>query len=304
MNFMRETIWFAAATLFLMSSVGKIDAQEKATTPTLKLNQQIIPPPRRDVPGQRVAFSLGQLYAPSFFSPSGGETYDLVVSFLGAAWCWEQNFYDAGKNAILVTVNTKDFDATFKDPAAFQKILDDVTSAVETYHIAPGKNIGKVCLASFSGGYAGVRGVLRHEEFYGMVTDLVLGDSLYCGYLDEAKTQLNEEQLAPFLRFAKDAAAGSKTMWFTQLYPPEEQYRSNTTTRTAFYLIDHVGGARTPRDEVNKLGMRVLYSSDVGNFHVRGYAGMNNQDHFNHFYNISEYLAKTTLRDAKPGRTP
>ncbi|MFH0795294.1 MAG: hypothetical protein V2A74_14830, partial [bacterium] len=97
---------------------------------------------------------------------------------------------------------------------------------------------------------------------------------------------------------------GRKTMWFTQLYPPEEQYRNNTTTRTAFYLIDHLGGTRVARNEINKLGMQLLYSCDVGSFHVRGYAGMTNQDHFNHLYNMAEYLAKTTITDAKLAGAP
>ena len=84
-------------------------------------------------------------------------------------------------------------------------------------------------------------------------------------------------------------------MWFTHLFPPEEKYRDNTTTRTASYLIEQMRGVRVPQSEVNVLGMRLLYSCDIGDFHVRGYAGMTHQDHFNHFYNLAEYFGRISF---------
>ena len=122
---------------------------------------------------------------------------------------------------------------------------------------------------------------------------------MYCGFTDTTHRFLNEDQMAPFLRFAQDAVKGNKNMWFTHLYPPEEKYRDNTTTRTAEYLIQHVNGKKVPKHVKNKLGMEVLYSCDKGHFHIRGYAGMWNQDHFNHFYNLAEYYRKLSIPSAK-----
>ncbi|MDI6784244.1 MAG: hypothetical protein QME64_09160 [bacterium] len=41
--------------------------------------------------------------------------------------------------------------------------------------------------------------------------------------------------------------------------------------------------------------MLLLYSCDKRGFHIRGYAGMTNQDHFNHFYNLGEYYKKLSF---------
>jgi len=45
--------------------------------------------------------------------------------------------------------------------------------------------------------------------------------------------------------------------------------------------------------------VHVRYSCDVGDFHVRGYSGMTHQDHFNHFYNLAEYLEMISFADKK-----
>jgi hypothetical protein len=136
---------------------------------------------------------------------------------------------------------------------------------------------------------------LKVPQYYDKVSSLILADSLYAGFTDTTRTILNEEQMSPFLKYAQDAAKGKKIFWFTQLYPPEEKYRDNTTTKTAKYLIERVIAKKVERHKTNKLGMVLLYSSDKKGFHIRGYSGMTNQDHFNHFYNLAEYYQKLSL---------
>jgi len=53
----------------------------------------------------------------------------------------------------------------------------------------------------------------------------------------------------------------------------------------------------------NSAGARLLYRADAKNFHVLGYAGMLNQDHFNHFYASSDLLKMTSLPDIQPPST-
>ncbi len=258
-----------------------------------------VAPERIDVPGRREQLSIGQLFVPDYLEVSARKPVDLVVFFHGAAWCSEQNFYQSRRNAALVSISLKAYDTEFENPARFQSLLKETARAIG------GKSgdvkLGRICLASFSGGYAAIWRILQDSQAFGQVTDVVLADSLYCQVLDRNSSppKLNEDHMQPFLEFARAAARREKRMWYTHLFPPEEQHRGNTTTLTASYLIDHLGAFRMPRDSTNRLGMRLLYSCDLGEFHVRGFSGMTTQDHFNHFYVMADYLAKTSFGRAK-----
>lgn len=269
-----------------------------AGAPALAQTSAPVPPPRVDVPGRRVTLSTGQLFLPDYLKVAQDRPVDLIVFFHGAAWCSEQNFYQSRRDAALVSVSLKSYDSEFENPERFQRLVRECAEAIGGKG-GPVK-LGRICLASFSGGYAAVWRILRDADAFRCVTDVVLADSLYCQVLDRKSSppKLNEDHMRPFLEFARAAARREKRMWYTHLFPPEQKYRDNTTTLTASYLIDHLGAFRMKRDSTNRLGMRLLYSCDLGEFHVRGFSGMTTQDHFNHFYVMADYLAKTSLRRA------
>ena len=261
----------------------------------------IVPPERRNVPGQRLTLTLGDLYIPDHFRASADGSVNLVIFFHGAAWVAEQSFYSARLNSALYSISMKSYQEAFEKKESFRDLLNEVKEALEKNLLLRTARINRICLASFSGGYVAIREILKNRDSYARITDLVLADSLYCAYEDpQTRSRLRVEQLTTFLSFARDASMGKKRMWFTHLYPPEQKYRDNTTTRTASYLIDQLKGARVEQNETNRLGMVLLYSCDVGDFHVRGYSGMTHQDHFNHFYNLTEYLARISFADRQP----
>jgi len=271
-------------------------------TPPAPANSDIviIPPERRNIPGQRLTLSLGQLFIPDRFRAPAGGKIDLVIFFHGASWVAEQCFYSAKLNSVLYSISLKDYQKPFEKETSLQDAVEEVTAALRSNIHGGILRIDRICLASFSGGYVAVREILKNEGSYARITDLVLADSLYCAYEDpQTRLRLREDQLAVFLKFAEDAAKGKKRMWYTHLYPPEEKYRDNTTTRTASYLIDRLKGVRVAQNKTNSLGMLLLYSCDVGDFHVRGYSGMTHQDHFNHFYNLAEYMEMISFADKK-----
>jgi hypothetical protein len=159
------------------------------------------------------------------------------------------------------------------------------------------KPIGRIVLVSFSGGYTAVRDILHHPRLAERVADVVLLDSLYAPRIGEKNDRLDPIGMEPFAAFARRAADGRATMLFTHLYPPQEQHRGNTTTLAAAYLIDAVGAERKPvtgDDERNSRGAKLLYRADKGNFHVLGYSGMTNQDHFEHLYSAADVLKLTS----------
>jgi rhodanese-related sulfurtransferase len=171
-------------------------------------------------------------------------------------------------------------------------VLAETVAALKTNGV---QSIGRVCVASFSGGYVAVRSILRQPELTARISDVVLADSLYAPKVPGKTNELEPEAMAPFLDYAWNAAEGKGHFWFSQLYPPEEKYRDNTTTLAAYYLTDHLQVERRAAKGWNAAGATLLYRADKGNFHVLGYAGMLNQDHFNHFYGISDLFRETSL---------
>jgi hypothetical protein len=257
-------------------------------------SNSIIAPPRLNVPGKHIALPSGTLFVPHFFIlPANGKA-DLVVFFLGAAWCAEQNFYAARKNAVLLTVTGTEMTRLSENKSQLTTLLAQTRQALATNGI-PARAIGRICLASFSGGYVAPRTILRQTNFLDQISDVVLADSLYAPRLAKATNQLDPAAMSPFLNYARRAAVGQGHFFFSHLYPPEMIYRSNTTTLAASYLIDRLQVERRPAHSTNSRNAKLLYRADKGNFHVLGYAGMNNQDHFNHFYGVSDLLRETSL---------
>jgi hypothetical protein len=261
----------------------------------------IVAPARRNVPGRHADLKLGTLYVPDFFRTATNGSADLVIFFHGAAWCAEQNFYDARKNAVLITINNTNLAALFKEPSRLAGLLEEMAKALKPEGVS---SIRHCCLASFSGGYVAVREILQQPEYLDRISDVVLADSLYAPRVAGKTNELDPAAMAPFLDYARRASEGKGNFWFSQLFPPEERYRENTTTLAAYYLTDHLHVERHPASGKSSSGAQLLYRADKGNFHVLGYAGMTNQDHFNHFYGISDLLRETSLEPATADSAP
>jgi hypothetical protein len=253
-------------------------AHAQTTRATFRSGGEVVAPPKRDVPGQRTKLPSGELFIPDFAK----DPNELAIWFLGANWCAEQVFYDAHKNAALLVVNSATLKRGFPEPDQFDALLKET-----------GLPVKKVCLISFSGGYTAVRDLLRHESVADRVSDVVLLDSLYAPRTAEKKDQLEPAAMKPFIDFARRATEGKATFLFSHLYPPEEQYRGNTTTLAASFLIDALKLQRQGTS-----GGKILYRAEEKNCHILGVAGMTNQDHFDHFYNAADWIRQTSLPDA------
>ncbi|MBX7244738.1 MAG: hypothetical protein K1X53_04525 [Candidatus Sumerlaeaceae bacterium] len=294
----------AASALLVLVPIGVCNADQTsstlATTTTAtvrKTTNTIVGPARRDVPGTTASVGMGELYIPGFYDAANSTGTDIVVFFHGAAWCARQNFYDARKNAVLVSVSGGNYENTFRDPAAFAGILDETTRTLKRLGISE-KPLGQICLASFSGGYSAVREILRQPQFARNITCVVLADSLYGPKSKSDPIRLDAEAIAPFLTFARRAASGETFFIFSHLHPPDPRHRSNTTEIAAATLIEAIGAERRDDHGRNSAGAEILYRADKGNFHVLGYSGMSNQDHFNHFYGLCDLLRETPLPPA------
>jgi hypothetical protein len=292
----------APIVISVVLALGTLGAAQTTDAVRVKPPQdaRLVAPPRRDLPGRQLTAGLGTLFVPAHFDPALTSGTDVVVFFHGATWCAQQNFYDSGLNAVLISVNLQDYAAVFAAPDALRGLLRQACAALSDEAITTGP-LGRLCLASFSGGYTAIREILRHRVYDDVVSDVVLADSLYAPLL--ADGSLETTAIEPFTCFARRAAAtGQVRLIFSHLYPPTEQHRGNKTTLAAAHLIRETGAVRREASETNKCGQRLLYRADKGGLHILGYAGMTTQDHFEHFYCLSELLRMTTLSRVTPAK--
>src|SRR5438046_1280621 len=102
-----------------------------ATAPTSRPGGPITPPARREVPGEHVKLKCGQLYLPDFFRPDDKHATQLVIWTYGAAWCAEQNSYDARKNAAHLTLSPDTFKRGFANADSFISLADECSKAIQ-----------------------------------------------------------------------------------------------------------------------------------------------------------------------------
>lgn len=293
-------VWLA---FFSHSALGwSTSTTAAAATPTSPTKPKgPIPPPLRDVPGRRVKLTTGVLFVPDFFDPAIGAGTEVVLYFHGAAPYAQMFFHDARRNAVLVAVSMPmdRYAAAFRSPDAVCNLLDETTRTLAREQITT-RAVTRVCVASFSGGWDAVDAILRSDGLGRLLTDVVLADSLYPSRLKGKPDQIDPAAMEAVVRFAREASTpgSGETFWFSQLYPPEAKYRSNSTTLAADFLIKAAGLKRHAATGTSSRGAKVLYRAEKGGAHVLGYAGMTTQDHFEHLYGIADLLGQTSLTPA------
>lgn len=254
---------------------------------------------RYEVPGRRAPLSLGTLYIAPAFDASA--PHALIVHFHGAPWVVEHQVGTALPQAVLITVQigsgSRVYADAFADPARFASIVAEAEARLRelTGRVSSRRSI---VLSSFSAGYGAVRSILAGDDDARRVDGVLLADSLHASYVGDAATARSADlpvdlaSLAPFLHFAKEAAAGRKHMWVThsEVYPGT--YAS--TTETADALLRHVGGRRRPTLISGPIGMQQLSDTTVGQFRVTGFAGNSAPDHMDHLFALGTRLAHIT----------
>lgn len=269
------------------------DRDEATTRP-----RNPIPPARRNVPGKHFILpSRHQVYVPDYFKPDLTTQTCFVVFFHGAAWCSEQNLYDSRKNAVLVSISEGRMENYVKWGEQLLPLLREVQKRLADDGVTS-KPIGPLCIASFSGGYGAIKSILSEPEYTPLISDVVLADSLYPSRAEGDKNAVDPDAMEPILKCARRAAEGKVGFWFSHLYPPEAAYRDNTSTLAAAYLIDKLGLPKYHAAGYTSRGSQIMYRAERGRLHIFGYGGMTTQDHFEHFYALSDLLRRTSLPSA------
>ncbi|MDZ7270620.1 MAG: T9SS type A sorting domain-containing protein [candidate division KSB1 bacterium] len=250
----------------------------------------------------RAEGQFAQLFVPDYFQPPQDGRLTLVVHLHSASWAAENQVYKAHANAALVNIHlgalSSPYKSYFSDQSRFAAMLEVALRELATRGIVDCPQLGTLIVTSFSAGYAGVREIIKNGSYYEQLRALELADGLHCS----SDPGLMIAQMADFVRFARDAAAGRKVMLLTHSSIKTAGYES--TTQTADYLIAAIGAARVPCALADEIGFQ--YSRcDTGHFHLRGYLGDTADDHLKHLYAMDTMLAQALeILGSQPSGSP
>ena len=241
--------------------------------------------------------STGTLYVPVDYQTINNAA-DVIVHLQGADAVVTESNIQSGKKACLVVINTSGLSEAYAklfrdDPQLFSRILGETKQKLTEQFKEP-IQIRKLVVTSFDAGYGAVREILKSTQYFGMITDIVLADSLCAGYVQQSgKNVPDPANMKDFRVFASLAAGSRKTMIIThsQIVPGTHA----STIETADVLIAAAHATRTLKSGADATTMQLESAADRGRFHVRGYLGTTLDDHVNHLRQMREALKLTSL---------
>lgn len=278
--------------LFLLQAAQNPSPMSDSTRPHPRI-------PQYEPTGRRTALSAGTLYVPTTFTPRG--RHAVIVHFHGAPWLLEHHVKSHAPQTALVTVHlgagSRVYADAFSEDGRLLRLVDEAAREARAMLGAP-ITFDVLALTSFSAGYGAIRSILQQPQQYSRVHAVMLADSLHAGYAADvvgprtADLPVDESSLAPFIGFARDAAASRKRLIVNHSEVFPGTYAS--TTETADLLLRHLGLTRRPVLRQGPVGMQNLSEAMRGEFYLRGFAGNSAPDHMDHFYALGEYLPKLT----------
>ncbi len=177
------------------------------------------------------------------------------------------------------------YDKPFRDPQRLWRWIRQVEEAI------PGDDrVASLSITSFSAGYGAVRLIVQDPKALGMLTSVVLADSLYGG-LDEAVPVrwTDEEDVAPWLPLAREAIAGRKSFLMSVSEVPTPYASSSEVART---IAGRLGLTLSPVHSCAPAGrgFPLLARADAGKFHVWLFGGGDAAAHLAHVRNLGLLL--------------
>ena len=241
---------------------------------------------RGEPAGRREALSIGSLFVPEALR--GRERMPLLIHFHGATWLPEAAAAKQERTAV-VAVQLRSGSSVYVRPfereERFGELIDEARRAC-------GCELEPVVLSAWSAGYGAVRQILRSPHNYETVDAVLLLDALHAGYVNGApgpgESELEGDDLAVFVQFARDAVAEKKQLIITHTEVFPGTFAS--TTETSDYVLRQLELARTPVLEWGPMGTQQLSEVRAGKLYVAGYAGNSAPDHVDQLHALPEFL--------------
>jgi hypothetical protein len=234
-------------------------------------------------------------FIPSTYQHRAGDKVDLLINFKGDPQTVWNNAKYADLNTIVVTINYDGFSETYRTPflntSLFQSIMDEALTKVRLQSdFSDSFQWNKVGVSSFSAGFGSLREILKQTTYRNRIDALVMADSLYASLASDGTAV--DSQVADFKTFATMAANGSKSFILDHSSEPVS-YAS--TTVCANEILAHLGLSASPVN-VDGLGpLQFFRHAQLGNFELWGEIGDTDPEHWQHLYNIGQFLKDMPL---------
>ena len=196
----------------------------------------------------------------------------LIIHFHGVPWLMEHHVAKHFPKAALITVNLGSGSRVYGEPFAraeqFQELIDEAAKSLDLK-----KGWSSITLVGFSAGYGAIRAILRHDEHFQRVNNVLLLDGIHASYVPEGKRLadggvIRAEDVDAYVKLAREAVAGRKKFLIShsEIFPGT--YAS--TTECVDYLLATLGIKRKAKLRQGPVGMQQLSEVDVKGFHIRG----------------------------------
>ena len=291
-------LWMSSVVIgsALMLVAGSIAAGQQAAQNPSPMTDTTRPHPRIakvEVPGRRV--ELTSLRGTVLFvgpKVKADKAVPLVIHFHGVSWLMEYHIAKHFPRAALITVNLGSGSRVYGEPFAsvetFQKLTDEAGAALGVK-----KGWSSITLVGFSAGYGAIRAILRHEDNFKRVNNVLLLDGIHASYVPEGKRLadggvIKADDLDSYVKLAREAVAGRKkfTISHSEIFPGT--YAS--TTECVDYLLTTLGLKRKAKLKNGPVGMQQLSEVTVKGFRILGYAGNTGEDHGDQLQAMPEWL--------------
>jgi hypothetical protein len=203
------------------------------------------------------------------FDARGG--FDLILHLHGDELA-KRELIESGEKFVLygLTVDASEsYAQLFSGTKLYSSLIAQIEQLLTAAHGSP-VHARQVALSAWSAGYMGVMATLVQPEAKD-IAGAVLIDGMH-----GPRGKL-EQQLAPFVDYARRAAAGEGFFLVTHSSIDPPNFAS--TTESAHYLLSALGAKPEAVRRDDGFGLELVEYFSRGGFHVRGYAGNDKADH-------------------------
>jgi hypothetical protein len=247
--------------------------------------------------GRQIAMSdpNWELFIPGTYQHRAGAATDLLVHFKGDPQVVWNNAAYADLNSVIVTINYDGLSNTYATPflntSRFQSILDEALAKLQQQPDFADTNAwNKVGVSSFSAGYGAVREILKQPAYRTRIDALLMADSLYAGKAADGTAV--DADVVDFKTFAGLAKSGVKSFILDH---SSESVSYASTTVCANEILSYLRLTTSPVD-VDGLGpLHFFRHTTSGNFELWGEIGDTDAEHWQHLYNIGQFLKDMPL---------
>lgn len=238
-----------------------------------------------------LSFHHAALYLPTWFSPTRGG-YDLVVHFHGMGKLQEENLDRSQLDAAVVSLNlgvsTDLYGNAFRDPASFQRLLDEAQEEIANSGRAQGAKLRRIALSAWSAGFVSISKIMSDPDSAAKIDAVMVGDGFFTSLTNVKKRTVNSDSLTRFVTLAESAKKDEKLFVITHSSIPTQDYAS--TEETAAKLIELTQTTKVPNTTVGPRNMHEIYAVDQGSFHIKGFEGFTAGDHIKHITAAGETM--------------